>query len=241
MAGFVQWDDRELVRFTRDLKRFAAQAVPFANRNTLNDAAFMAREVAKKELGKRLTLRNKWTTSNKQLLVEKATQKRIRDQRAVFGARDEYLERTEFGGTVRSKSRHGVPIPTRSASGEGRGGAPRARAVRPKQTRRAIRLRVPAAGMSRKQRNLVTVKQAIKSGRRFVFMRIRQGKGIFKIMGSRSKPRVEMMWDLSRKAVRVGPTPWLAPTIAIVRKRMPGIYRKNLKKQLLRRRLFTRR
>ena len=235
----ITFDDKKLRRFERDLKTFAAQAVPFANRATLNDAVFMARKVAQNELGQRMILRNKWTASS--VRVQRATQKRVRDQHAVVGAVDQYLEQQEFGATRRPEGKHGVPIPTRSASGEGRGSAPRSRPVRPPKTRRRIKLRRRVRGArGRAQGNVVAVRQAAGSGRKFVALRTRRGVGIFKIEGGRTKPRVEMIWDLSRQTVRTPANPWLKPSVDVVAGRMPGIYRKNLKKQLLRRRIFAR-
>ncbi len=236
----VSLDDRQLKRFERDLKAFAAKALPFANRQALNDGVFVAQRVARTQtLPRRMILRNQWTARS--VRVQKATQKRIRDQLAIVGAVDDYLERQEFGGTRSSQGKHGVPIPTRSASREGRGRAPRRRVVRPANTLQRIRLRKGARGLKgRKQRNVVAVRQAAGKGRKRIALETQRGWGIFELRGGRRKPRVEMLWDLSRKTVRTPPNPWLRPTVDTVAQLMPSIYRTNLSKQLRRHKIFSR-
>lgn len=239
MARFVSIENEDLRRFERDLRKFAEQAMPFANRGALNDAVFTGRKVAQEELQKRLTIRNKWTLQS--VRVEKATQRKIRKQRSVVGAVDQYLERTEFGGTESAKGKHGRPIPTRFASGEERGSQPRERAVTPRKTQRVIKLRRRRGrAANRRQRNLVAVRMAAQRGRKFIFLSTGRAKGIFQVTGGPNNPEVEMVWDLSRRTVHIPANPWLKPTMVIVQKRLPGIYRKNLKKQLIRRRLFKR-
>jgi len=237
----ITLDDKQLKRFERDLKAFAAKALPFANRAALNDGVFMAQRVARKQtLPRRMILRNQWTQSS--VRVQKATQKRIRDQFALIGAVDDYLERQEFGGT-RSGRAHGVPIPTRSASGEGRGSAPRRRVVRPARSLQRLKVRKVRRGRGRwgrKQRNAAAVREAAGSSRRFVFLELRRGPGIFRVGGGRKNPKPELMWDLSRKTVRTPSNPWLKPTVDKVASLMPVIYRTNLSKQLRRHKIFIR-
>jgi len=240
----VTLDDKQLKRFERDLKAFAAKALPFANRDSLNDGVFMAQRVARKQiLPRKMILRNQWAQGRVQ--VQKAKQKRIRDQLAIVGGAHEILERQEFGGTRSGRGKHGVPIPTRSASGEGRGTAPRRRVVRPANTLPRIRLRKGAGGIQgRKRRNVVAVRQAVGRGRKRKQKRItldtRKGPGIFEVRGTVKNPDVEMLWGLWKPTVRTPPNPWLKPTIDIVAQQMPSIYRTNLSKQLRRHKIFAR-
>jgi len=235
----VSLDDKQLKRFERDLKAFAAKALPFANRDSLNDGVFMAQRVARTQtLPRKMILRNPWTARS--VRVQKATEKRIRDQQAFVGAVDDYLERQEFGGTRSSQGKHGVPIPTRSASAEGRGTAPRRRVVRRAKTLQRIKLRRVRGAQGRKRRNAMAVQAAAGSGRKSVFLETRKGPGIFEVRGGRKKPRVEMIWALWKQTVRTPPNPWLKPTVDQVTKVMPSIYRTNLSKQLRRHKIFTR-
>ena len=252
MARDVTFDDKDLKRFERDLKRAAREALPFANRGALNDGAVMGRQVAQKTIGKKLIIRNKWTQGS--IGFKKAKQKRIRDQRAFVGSRQPYMETTEFGGVKRSKKKHGVPLATREASNEGRGSDPRQKL--PIWTNRIKVMELERAKLNsnpkkRKQKNLILILTAARRGGKHVILRGRKGLGVYRVKGRpiRRKHKsdtgakvksVKMVWDLSQKTVTVPPTPWLGPTAVVMRKRMPGIYRKNLKKQLIRRRIFKR-
>ena len=252
MARDVTFDDKDLKRFQRDLKRMAREALPFANRGALNDGVVMARQVAQKTIGKKLIIRNRWTQGS--IGFAKAKQKAIRNQRAFVGSRQPYMEKTEFGGVKRAKGKHGVPIATREASGEGVGSDPR----RKLPTRANLiknltlqRAKLNSNPKTRKQKNVILILTAARRGGKHVLLRGRKGLGVYRVKGRpvRRKHKsdtgakvksVRMVWDLSQKTVTVPPTPWLGPTVDVMRKRMPGIYRKNLKKQLIRRRLFTR-
>lgn len=246
----ITWDDKDLKRFERDVKTFAREALPFANRAAINDGAVMGRIVAQKIIGERLIIRNRWTKSS--IGFKKAKQKHIRDQRAFTGSRQPYMEKAEFGGVKRSTKKHGVPLATREASGEGMGTAPRQEL--PIWTNRVKQLDLERAKLSanpktRKQKNVILIITAARRGGKHVLLRGRKGLGVYRVKGrpirrkhksdSGAKVKsVKMIWDLSQRTVRIPATPWLGPMAEVMRERMPGIYRKNLKKQLIRRRLF---
>lgn len=236
---FITFDDKGLRRYRRDLNAFAKTAVPFATRAAINTTAFQGAREAKKIVGQRMILRNRWT--QRSIGVQKARQKETKKQRAFVGSTEAYMLDQEFGTTKRGGGKHGVEIPTRSASGEGRGSAPRRRLPRAKNKARSIRLRRSRRGASRKQRNFIAVREAATSGRKFVFLDLQRAEGIYKIMGGKRNPKPELIVDLSHKTVRIPPTPWLKPAMDRVRPRMAGIWKKELRNQLIRRRLFVER
>ncbi len=232
----ISLDDKHTRAFERDLKAYTKNAIVFANRNALNKGAKLAQRHIKQVLAKKLTLRNKFTINS--IRVIKANQKAIRHQRAVVGSTSQYLPDVEFGGSIRSKGKQGVPVPSRSAAGEGRGSIRSKRLVRLSSTRRRITLGKGRKGKGRKQRNVIAFRRAQKSGRKFVYMDTRKGPGLFKIMGGKRKPRAELIWSLSRKTVPVKRRPWMAPTVKFVVARMPLIYRDELRTQVIRHGLF---
>ena len=91
-------------------------------------------------------------------------------------------------------------------------------------------------GANRAQKNLIAVKDAVASGRRYIYMDLTRRKGIFKVVGGKRNPRVKMVHDLTKGSVRIPKTPWLAPATQDARKAMPGLYAKALRFQLARRR-----
>ena len=71
-------------------------------------------------------------------------------------------------------------------------------------------------------------------------------KGIFRVTGRISRKgkgltgvRIKMVHNLANKTVVIPKRPWLRPAVDKARKQMPAIYRKALKQQLIRHRLFT--
>jgi hypothetical protein len=231
-------DDKDLRKFEAHLRKFKTTALPFAHREALNKGAFLGQQFARtKVIPEKMTLRNKWVQNS--IRVKKANQKNVRDQFALLGSIDESMARQEFGSTRVSQGKHGVPIPTRSASSEGRGTSVRKRLVSPARTLRRIKIRPRPGTANRAQRTAIAIKQAAGSGRRFVALDVRRGRqAIYKVAGSLKKPKLEMMWDLSRKTVRTPVNPWLQPTIALLLPRMPLIYKNALEAQISRHRLF---
>jgi len=244
--AFITLDDSELKRFERDLLRMKARAYPFATKFALNTAVFQGRREAVKEIRSSMIVKNRWTTG-KPLGVEKVRTLQVRRQVAVLGHTERYMATQEFGG-ARVGKRHGVPLTTAWAAGQGKKN-PRTRvALRGQRDMASIKLtrRSRVGGQSRAknkgQRTAIAVGAALRSKRPFVFLETRRGtKGIFHVSGSRSNPEVWLVHDMSRKSVTIPKRPWLLPAVKRVQKRMPGIYRKELKKQLIRHRLFVRR
>ncbi len=239
IMAFIDFDDKELKRFEASLIKMRRKALPFATRDTVNTAAFQTREVAQDNIRRTMVTRNRWTVGS--VKVEKSRTLQMSRQEASVGTGLDYLELQEFGGTKRSKGRRGVPIATGVASGEGENARPRRKVPTRSHRLSVIKLsrgRMKAA--NRRQRNLLTVKQALETKRKFVYLDLGRRKGIFKVTGSKKKSRVRMVWSMGKRTVSIPANPWLNPAARTVARRMPGIYRKALKKQLIRHRIFKR-
>ena len=233
-------DNRELQKFADDLKKFRMVAYAHATKGALNKAAFKGREIAQKIVERRMVLRTKGRGSAKgSILVEPVRTLRIKDQRAFLGTTADYMETAEFGGMKRARGKHGLALPTTFASREGRSVRPRRRMPSLANAMKNIRLRQGARGaMGRKQRTVLSIQQAKASGARYVYLELQRTKGIFKVSGTKKRPRIDMVASLSHKSLTIPATPWLRPTIERLGPLMPGILKSELQKQLVRHRLF---
>ncbi len=232
-------DDSQYLDLEEDLKTFASRALPFANREAINRGAFAAQKVSRDFIKGRFLERNQFTRQSVQ--VDRARTLNIRHQEATVGSTQKYMETQEFGGTKVKKGKHGVPIPTSAASGEGKGVVPRRRAVKKPNRLGTLRLRkTKARGLGRKQKNRATILAAAAQGgrNRFVFLELGRRSGIYKVTGRKNKIKITMMYDLTRGAVTIPKTAWLRPAVDKIRPLMPRFYAEALKFQLKRRGLF---
>lgn len=232
-----QIDDEEIKMFEADLKRFANRAFPFATRKTINNSAYKAQEIAKEHIRNTMTLRNVFTLQSIQVHPERV-ELSVRHQMATIGSTVDYMEDQEFGGTKVKKGSEGVPIATSYSAGQ-QGKQPRTRLPSRSNKLQNISLsKRRKKGSNRKQINLIAVKTAVTSGNRYVFLDLRRGAGIFRVLGSKRRPRIKMLWDLSRKSVVIPKTPWLAPSTIATIPFISGFYREALIYQLKRKGLF---
>ena len=222
-------DASQLHQFENKLRKLNRRGIPFANTETVNRAAFETQKEARRELGDRMTLRNKW--SERSILVRKASLKTLE---AAVGSTQAYMETQELGGRENATGKHGVAIPTTVASGEGRSGKPRRKLVRRPNKVSNIALSRKARASSRKQRNVIAVKEAIKTGRRYIFLELQRRKGLFRVYGGKRNPRIEMIHDLSRKSVTIPKNPWLMPVANKQAAALPRYYGQALERQLRR-------
>ena len=205
------------------------RGLPFAEIEAVNRAAFGAQKDARQELGGRMVLRNAWT--ERSILVRKAN---LQTMEAATGSTQQYMETQELGGREDAKGKHGVAIPTSVASGEGRGAKPRQRMVRRPNKMSNITLAPNASAFSRKQRNAIAVREAIRTGRRYIFLDLQRRKGLFRVYGGKRKPRIEMIHDLSSKSVTIPRNPWLMPVATKQAAAMPRYYAAALERQIAR-------
>jgi len=230
-------DFENIKQLQSDLKTFAARSLPFATKNTINQAAFNARRLAQENIKNKMVTRNRFTIQS--VKVNQARTLNISRQEAITGSTVDYLETQEFGGTKTSKGKEGVTIATSYSAGQGRSTKPRTRLPRKINTLAKIRLfKRSKRGQSRKQKNIVAIKQAIEVGQKFVFLDLRKSKGIFRIVGGKRRPKIQMVHDMSNKAVTIPRNPWLKPAADDTRKLIPGLYLKSLQFQARRQGLF---
>ena len=237
----IKIDDSEIKKFERDLKQFARRAYPFATKQTINDAAWAGRGDIQSNLDRDLTIRNKWTRQS--IRVEQTRTLNVRKQMSILGSIEDYMERQEFGGIVSKKGKRGVPIPTSYSAGLPMSQKPRTKLPRKIHKLQNLKIRHgghKAAGrnMGRKQRNLVAMKQAAKDKSKFIFLDLGETKGLFRVLGTPKRPRVKMLYDLSRVATVTPATPWLAPAVDRTQKKIPEIYLRALKFQIQRHQIF---
>lgn len=221
-----------------DLKTFASKSIPFATRKTLNDSAFAARAIAQADVRQSMVNRNKFTAQSIQVDMVKTLQ--VSRQEAIVGSIAGYMEDQEFGATKRKSGKEGVQIATSYSAGQGEGGRPRTRLPRKANSMAAIQLsKRRKKGGSRKQQNLVAIKQAAATGRKFVFLDLGKSKGIFKVTGGKRRPKIKMVHDMSRESVVVPKDPWLAPAFNEALRMQPAFYADALRFQARKHNLFT--
>ncbi len=221
----------------------AEKAVPYATRNTVNNAAFLGMRLSKTRIAKSLTLRNKWT--EKSIRVNPTRTLNVSRQMALLGSTEDYMEDQEFGAIKRRKGKIGVPLATGESSGEGDTPTPRKRLPRGKNKLRKIRLsRRRAQGKTKKQKTLIRVREAIKTGNRYVYLDTGRTKGVFRVKGGTKKnPQnavVRMLYSLNESSVRIPRDPWLYPSVERTKAFIPDIYTRSLKFQLKRLNLLQR-
>lgn len=233
-------NDRDIKNLENDLKTFANKAVPFATRKTLNDAAFATQKIARADMQDGLVLRNKFTVQSIQ--VEQARTLNVRRQASVIGSTADYMETQEFGGVKSKNGSEGVRIATSYSAGQSENSRPRMRLPRKPNKIQNIKLtKGRRRGTGLKQRNLIAIKQASETGRKYVFLDLNKRKGIFKVVGGKRKPKIKMIHDMTKPSVAIPKRPWLAPSYNEAARMLPAFYADALRFQLRRRGLFDRR
>lgn len=228
---------RDVRRMENDLKAFQHKALPFATRNTLNQAAFTAMREARQNVGDDMIERNRYTRQS--IRVEQARTLAISRQAATVGSIADYMADQEFGATHVKTGKEGVAIPTSYSAGQGRDAQPRTRLPRKPNKMANIQLRNRSKkGASRKQQNLIAVKTAAANGHKYVFLDLGRRKGIFKVTGGKRRPKVQMVHDLTRQSVTIPRNPWLFPAVERTKPQVQRLYADSLRFQLRRHSLF---
>ena len=235
--AMLKIDDSEVVKFELDLLRLRKRAIPFATKAAINGFAFKAQSFARSGIEKKFIQRNKW--SGRSVQVETTKTLKVSQQRSIVGSVAPYMATQEFGGTEAQEGRHGVAIPTSFAAGQSQNTNPRTRLPKKPHKMAAIQLRRTRAKGSAKQRRAIIVREAAKSGRKFVYMDLGRRKGLFKITGSANRPRVRMLYDLTRPVVNIPATPWLSPAVASTIRVAPSIYVEALRFQIQKFKIFS--
>ena len=230
-------DDRQIQALENDLKTFASRALPFATRNTLNQAAFTAQRFAREGVKDSMINRNRFTVQSIQ--VEQARMLLISRQSSTVGSTADYMEDQEFGATKTKSGREGVSIATSYSSGEGMNTKPRTRLSKKPNKLANIQLRRKRKrGSSRKQQNAATIREAATSNRKFIFLDLGKRKGIFRVVGGKRQPKIRMVHDMTSQTVVIPRNPWLKPAFDQTVQWIPSLYADSLRFQLKRFNLF---
>lgn len=238
----IAWDAK---RALRDLEEFKKTAIPFAIRNSLNTSAFEMQKVWRREIRQTFVNRNKFT--ERSIHVEKARGSDPNRMVSVVGSIADYLDEQESGGTVRGKGAL-KPIPGPSAAGQ-QPGSKRTKLVMPSRYLQAIKATKATRGSSPRARNVAALLIARRKGQQFVLLeKPSGGKGIFMVSGgtqrfngrrmTRRKLKTRLLWDLSRRTVRVPPAPTLQRSLQIIEPKLPHIHLAALLEQIHRHGIF---
>jgi hypothetical protein len=183
-----------------------------------------------------MTTRNQYTVRS--VRVEQAKTLNISRQAAIVGSTADYMEDQEFGAIQGKEGKEGVVLPTSFAAGQGES---RLRTRLPRKANKLSTIQLSSrrgGSQSRKQRNLVAIKRAASSGRKFVFLDLQRSRGIFKVTGGKRRPKIKMVYDLSRQSVVIPRNPWLAPAFNEAITMQPAFYADALRFQARRQGLF---
>jgi hypothetical protein len=220
----INIETKQLQALESALSQLATRGVAFAHRDTINDMAFATQTLARATIRSEFVNRNAWTARS--VHVDRA--RSTRDASEV-GSTEEYMADQEFG---RTKTEH-TQMATPAASGESNRASVRRRPVSRRNRMASITLGKRSRGLgSRAEQNIVAVKEAKAEGRKFVYLDRGRVKGIYRVFGTKKKPRTRMIQNMSRRVARVPRNPWLAPSSYTVAARAPVLYAAQLQRQL---------
>lgn len=228
-----------------DLRKARKRAIPHGVRNALNTAAFQGRKDWQGVIRRTFTIRNQFTERSIRVVQAKGTN--LDRMEAFLGSVAPYMGDQEGGATVRGRRRvKAIPGPV--AAGQSPGGK-RTKLVRAGAKLSAINIRrIRAKGP--KQRNAIAIAMAARKRQKFVKLtRPGGGQGLFSFKGGRrtwhkshgwrvKSLQLRLLWDVSRKSVRVPPSHTLERTLRMLEPRLPHIYTASIVEQLRRARVL---
>lgn len=227
----IKINNDEVMRLAEKLEKMSSRAVPFATLNAINKAAFATRSSAQGVISRDMVERNAFT--RRSVLVDKARGLNIRTQSAEVGSVQPYMETQEFGGTVRGNGR-AKPIPTAYAAGQD------GQARRTKLPSRVNKMRnIKVGPRSRKATLFQSAIMAAKAGDKFIKTSGKRA-AIYRVWGKRKRKgqwtsvKMRMVYDMSRRSVRVPASPWLAPAVRETARQWPEILKKEILYQIKR-------
>lgn len=234
------FDDQKIKDLIAQLKAMSDRALPYAARFYLNGVAFRHRKHWQDEIKTTFIQRNQFTVRS--VRVETTRSLNLRTMETVTGSIADYMDDQEFGGTKTPRRGDNVNIPTARAAGQARGTNPRTRTIRKHNKLMNVRLKKGRiTAQSKRQRNLIAVKEAVKSGRRFVYLSLNDRQGIFRVTGSKKRPKVDMVHDLSRKSITITKEPTNQRSLQHTSKDIPLLARDALTQQIDRQTKYKRR
>lgn len=226
-------DTRDFGKLHAELEKFRKTALPYAQRNALNDCAFELRKQWQSEIKRAFVIRSPFT--ERSIRVDKATGLDTRTMKSVTGSVASYMGDQEEGATVHGRGKHKA-IPGPAAGGQPAGSGVRTSLVRARYRVGAITVGHPSlAKYGRRRQNAVVMAIAIRKGERFAILnRIKGGKGIFEVRGLKRTGKTKLIWDLSRGSVHVKPTPTMHRAAVVCAPRFQRIVESSLLAQLKR-------
>ena len=223
----------EIVALKLALVRIKDTAIPYAENTAINRIAIDARQEAVVNVRDKMVQRNKWTENS----IRMERSKRPGGV-ARTGSTNEYMRTQEEGATKSGES----TIATSYSSGEGQQAYPRKRLPRGLNKMRNKTLRKGTRkATTKRQRNAEAVRTAIGTKQRFVYMETRRGPGIFRVTGTKRTPRIQMVYDMSRRNVVIPRNPWLEPAAVTAMSRGGEHFEHALRLQLKREKLYKNR
>jgi hypothetical protein len=232
-------DTKGLEEACKGIKILGERAIPFAVRDTLNKAAWETFNGSRDEIGRRFFERNTWT--RKSVRFKQAKGRDIGRMQSEVGSLQAYMRDQETGFTRHKKGIHGVAIPTSAAAGEGQ---VRKRTKVIQRRNYLNRIKPPQGRVRGKSRSIVAIKEAVKSGKRTVFINQAEDQwgrptGFYRVLGGRRKggrwpkgAKLQMIYSTERATVRTAPHPWLGPATERVVKNLDRIFRDAIERQI---------
>lgn len=243
----LQIDDKDIKKLENDLKVFAHKAFPFATKNTLNQSAFKAMNIAKQNVRNQMITRNKFTEQS--IRVEQTKTLNTAKQAAYVGSIAEYMEDQEFGGTTSKKGKNKTVLPTSFSAGQD-GQIPRTKLPTNVNKLKNIALRrkiLHGNFKSKRQKFFIHALLAANEGQKNIYIPGKQNGtgGIYRVWGRLKKKgrftrvKMKMLYSFRRNPSRIPKNSWLKPSIEETTKYMPEIYKQSLEYQIKRNGLFN--
>lgn len=240
MSKAFQVNTDDVIRLENELRLFQRKALPFAQKQSINELAVIGSKISKKKIMREFINRNKWTVNS--IRYEKTRSLNVNQMVSKFGSIQDYMLTQEEGGTVRKQGKQGVPIPTSYAAGQSENTNPRTKLPRPRNTLRRIQLNRTQGGVrGRKSRNQIAIKQAAATGRREIYLDFSRSKGIFRVVGRGNRIKIKMIYDLSRTSVNVPKHPIIHPSAKLAGMQFEREYMRAIEFQIKRLALFSKR
>lgn len=205
--------------FERKLAGMTTRAIPHAVRDALNELAFVARSEWVEVIGARFTLRNRFT--ERSLRVTKARGTKMDSMQSVVGSTADYMLDQEQGAKKGKRGKHGLAIPTPAAAGQSPKASKRTRQIRRGYYLGAMRVVDRVQGTQR-AKNAAAIAMAKRTGG-IAYLETERHKGLYRIMGSKKRPKPRMIYSLNESSVTIQPNKTLASALIEANARAPAI------------------
>lgn len=219
----------------RRLHLFSSVALPSAVKFTVDQLAAKTSNYAKAHLSKYFTLRNTWT--KRSIRYEKSLPTKDISQIVSYaGSTAEYMAKQQLGFKEMASGKHGIPIPTAVASGEGQVSRRERPVLKQSYLKRlsvargiynaaARRSKTPA------QHFATAAALAREQGKKFMYWKS-ASTGREGLVSVSDTSRADMVYNLSRKAITSNPREWLSTAGEAITPLLKRIYGSAIRFQL---------